>query len=42
MLISVAFVDGAFSEGKRYGAGQRRLSLGSFQKRSKNRERTEE
>ena len=37
VLISMPF-DGASSGEKRYGDGQRRLSPGSFQKGSKNRE----
>ena len=40
VLISMSF-DGASSEGKRYSAGKRRLSPGSSQKGSENRERTE-
>ena len=40
MLISMPF-DGASSGGKRYGAGQRHLSPGSFQNGSENRERTD-
>ena len=36
MLISMPF-GGASSGGKRYGAGQRQLSPGSFQKGSENR-----
>ena len=40
VLISMPF-DGTSSERKCYGAGQRRLSFGSFQKGLKNRERTE-
>ena len=39
VLMSMPF-DGASSGGKRYGAGQRRLSPGSFLKGSENLERT--
>ena len=41
VLISMPF-DGASSGGKRYGAGQRHIFPGSFQKGSENREKTEE
>jgi len=40
VLISMP-LDGTSSGGKCYGAGRRRLSPGSFQKGSENRERTE-
>ena len=40
MLTSMPF-DGTSSGEKCYGAGRRRLSHGSFQKGSENRERTE-
>ena len=40
MLTSMPF-DGTSSGGKCYGAGQRWLSFGSFQKGLENRERTE-
>ena len=40
MLTSMLF-DGTLSGRKCYGAGQRRLSFGSFQKGLENRERTE-